>query len=277
MTSMNEHDRLAVMAYVDGELPAADADAFDARLAREPALADAVARERTLRASLQSAYAPVLDEPMPAGLLDLLAIPDAAAKAPPVHLVAAPAAAANEALPAGASDAARAALPRAQRWGWPQFGAMAASLVLGVLFGARLIGAPHAAGGDTLALGVAPDGAITAQGGLRTALEQDVAGTVLDPNAKVGVGLTFRDHAKQYCRTFTLDGESAGIACRQSGGWVVAHLEHGRNARAGEQGGYRTAASPLSPTLLQAVDAMRDGDTLDAAGEASAKAAGWKP
>ncbi|MFL6627227.1 MAG: anti-sigma factor family protein [Vitreoscilla sp.] len=275
MTSINETDRLAVMAYVDGELPPADADAFDARLAQEPALADTVARERALRAQLQSAYAPVLDEPMPAGLLDLLAIPDAAAKAPPVHLVAAPAAA-NETLAAGASDAVRAALPRAQRWGWLQFGAMAASLVLGVLFGARLLGPQHATG-DTLALGVAPDGAITAQGALRTALEQDVAGTVLDPNAKVGVGLTFRDHAKQYCRTFTLDSESAGIACRQSGGWVVAHLEHGLNARAGEQGGYRTAASPLSPTLLQAVDAMRDGDTLDAAGEAAAKAAGWKP
>jgi len=279
MSRLNETDRVAVMAYVDGELLPADADAFDARLAHEPALADAVARERALRTRLQSAYAPVLDEPMPAGLLDLLAIPDAAAKAPPVHLVAAPApaAAANEALPAGANDAARAALPRAQRWGWPQFGAIAASLVLGVLFGARLSGAPHASSGDALALAVAPDGAITAQGGLRTALEQDVAGTVLDPNAKVGVGLTFRDHARNYCRTFTLDSESSGIACRQSDGWVVAHLEHGHNARSGEQGGYRTAGSKLSPTLLQAIDAMRDGDTLDAAAEASAKAGGWKP
>ena len=279
MSALNEPDRIAVMAYVDGEMPPEDIALFEPRLALEPALAQAVARERTLRASLQSAYAPVLDEPMPPALLDLLAIPDAAAKAAPVHLVAAPApaAASNEALPAGTNDAARAALPHARRWAWPQFGAMAASLVLGVLFGARLF-APHpAAGGDTLALAVASDGAITAQGALRSALEQDVAGTVLDPNARVGVGLTFRDHAKQYCRTFTLDSASSGIACKQPGGWVVAHLEHGRNAPAGEQGGYRTAASPLSPTLLQAIDAMRDGDTLDAAGEAAAKAKGWKP
>lgn len=279
MSALDEHDRIAVMAYVDGEMPADDVALFEPRLALEPALADAVARERALRASLQSAYAPVLDEPMPASLLDLLAIPDAAAKAATIHLVAAPApaAAANEALPAGANDAARAALPHARRWAWPQFGAMAASLVLGLLFGARWL-APHPApGGDTLALAVAPDGAITAQGALRGALEHDVAGTVLDPNAKVGVGLTFRDHAKQYCRTFTLDSESSGIACRQADGWVVAHLEHGRNARAGEQGGYRTAASALSPTLLQAIDAMRDGDTLDAAAETAAKAKGWKP
>ena len=277
MSSINEQDRIAVMAYVDGELPPEDVAAFDARLALEPALAGAVARERALRASLRSAYAPVLDEPLPPGLLDLLALPADAAKEAPVHLVAAPAPAANEPLPTGANDAHRAALPHARRWSWPQFGAMAASLVLGVLLGTRAL-APHApAGGDTLALNVAPDGAITAQGALRTALEQDVAGTVLDPNAKVGVGLTFQDRARQYCRTFTLDAASSGIACKQADGWVVAHLEHGRNARSGEQGGYRTAASPLSPTLLQAIDAMREGDTLDAAGEAAAKAKGWKP
>lgn len=277
MSALNEHDRIAVMAYVDGEMPSEDIARFEPRLALEPALADAVARERALRTRLQSAYAPVLEEPLPAGLLDLLAIPDAAAKAAPLHAVPGPAPAANEPLPSGANDAARAALPPSRRWAWPQFGAMAASLALGVLFGARLLAPQHATSGDTLALAVAPDGAITAQGALRSALEQDIAGTVLDPNAKVGVGLSFRDHARQYCRTFTLDSASSGIACRQADGWVVAHLEHGRNAREGEQGGYRTAASPLSPTLLQAIDAMRDGDTLDAADETAAKARGWKP
>ena len=67
MNALTDIDRLAVMAWVDGELPPADQAAFDARLAREPALASAVARERALRASLQAAYAPVLDEPVPAG------------------------------------------------------------------------------------------------------------------------------------------------------------------------------------------------------------------
>ena len=116
MTALTEQDRIAVMAWVDGELPPAERAAFDARLAHEPALASAVARERTLRASLQSAYAPVLDEPVPAGLLDLLAMPDAAA--------------ANDPLPVGANDAHRAALAHARRWHWLEWGTMAASLVL---------------------------------------------------------------------------------------------------------------------------------------------------
>ena len=269
MSDDTEGDRILAMAYVDGELPPADHAAFEIRLAHEPALAGAVARERALRTRLQSAYAPALDEPVPAALLDLLAMPGPAPAIAPV--------AANDAVAQGANDAHRAALPHARRWAWPQFAAMAACLVLGVLFGTRVL-APHpSTGGDTLALGVAADGAITAQGALRDALEQDVAGTVLDPNAKVGVGLTFRDHAKDYCRTFTLDSSSSGIACRQRDGWVVAHIEHATNAREGEAGAYRTAASPLSPALLQAIDAMRDGDTLDAAAEAAAKARGWKP
>ena len=277
MSTLDEPDRIAVMAYVDGEMPPAEAAVFEPRIAREPALADAVARERALRERLQSAYAPVLDEPMPAGLLDLLAIPGDAAPSPPLQAVAAPAPAANDALPPGASDARRAALPAARRWAWPQFAAMAACLVLGIAIGPRVLAPRAPAAGDALALDVAPDGAITAQGALRDALERSVGGTVLDPNAKVGVGLTFRDRAKQYCRTFTLDSASSGIACRQAEGWVVAHLEHARNAREGEAGGYRTAASPLSPTLLQAIDAMRAGDTLDAEDEKAAQAKGWKP
>jgi anti-sigma factor RsiW len=270
MNELTQDDRIAAMAYVDGELAPPELAAFEARLALEPALAAAVARERVLRASLAAAYAPALAEPVPAALLDLLAMPAPASQA----------AAANEPITVGANDLHRARLPHARRWQWPEWGAMAASLVLGVVFGARVL-APHpATGGDTLALGVASDGAVTAQGALRDALEQHVAGIVLDPNSPVVVGLTFRNHDKQYCRTFTLDNASSGIACKRSEGWVVAALEHSMSAPANAASGagaYRMAASPFSPALLQAIDAMRDGDTLDAPAEKAAQAKGWKP
>jgi anti-sigma factor RsiW len=273
MTALTDTDRLAVMAYVDGELPPPDFAAFDARLAHEPALAGAVARERALRARLQQAYAPVLDEPVPAGLLDLLAMPDEGPARSPVAVDVA----ANDPIPTSSNDAYRAALAPARRWHWREWGAMAASLVLGIVFGARLL-APHpaAGGAQTVALSVASDGAVTAQGALRDALEQRVAGTVLDPNSNIAVGLTFRNHARAYCRTFMLDNASSGIACKQADAWVVANLEHAAGVPAGATGAYRTAASPYSPTLLQAVDALREGDTLDAAAETAAKAKGWK-
>jgi hypothetical protein len=108
-----------------------------------------------------------------------------------------------------------------------------------------------------------------------------VAGIVLDPNSPVAVGLTFRNHAKQYCRTFTLDNASSGIACKQPEGWVVAALEHVAAApgaaASGAGSAYRMAASPLSPALLQAIDALREGDTLDAAAEKAAQGKGWRP
>jgi anti-sigma factor RsiW len=268
MSDLDDTDRLDAMAYVDGELAPADVAAFETRLAHEPALAGAVARERALRASLASAYSPELDEPVPAALLDLLAVPEPAVE--PV--------AANDAVAVGANDAYRGALPHALRWRWAEWGAMAACLVLGVMLGARVLAPRAASGGDTLALGVAGDGAVVAQGALRDALEQHVAGIVLDPNSPVGVGLTFRNHAKEYCRTFTLDNASSGIACKQADGWVVANLEHApANAASGNAGAYRTAASPFSPALLQSIDAMRDGDTLDAAAEKAAQAKGWRP
>lgn len=273
MNALTEEDFLRVMAYVDGELLPADRPAFTARLAHEPSLAAAVARQRALRETLQSAYAPVLDEPVPDGLLDLLAMPDAE----PAPL----SRAANDPVAIGRGDAHRAGLPHAQRWHWRQWGAMAACLVLGVLFGTRVLAPGVSSGGHALALATGDNGTLTAQGPLREALEQRTGGGGDKTASDVAVGLSFRNHAQQYCRTFALAGASSGIACKQDDGWVVASLAHDTGTAPASAtlatGTYRTAASPFSPALLQAVDALRDGDTLDAAAEAAARAKGWKP
>jgi hypothetical protein len=273
MNTMTDDDCLAVMLYVDGEMLADERAAFDARLAQEPALAGAVAREQALRAKLDAAYAPVLGETVPGGLLDLLALHE---PAPVVTLVAA-----NDAASVGGNDAHRARLPHASRWSWPQWGAMAASLALGVLLGARVLAPVAAPSIDTsVALATTDSGAITAQGALHEALEQRIGGGGDKTMSAVAVGLSFRNQAQQYCRTFTLAGATAGIACKQDDGWVVAHLEHKTIASDAPStltnGSYRTAGSPFSPALLQAVDDMREGETLDANGEAAARAKGWK-
>ena len=64
---MNDRD-LTVAAYVDGELDTAARARFEADMARDPSLADAVAAQRRLRARLAAAYDPVLSEPVPPAL-----------------------------------------------------------------------------------------------------------------------------------------------------------------------------------------------------------------
>ena len=205
---------------------------------------------------------------------------------------------------------------------------MAASVVLGAVLGARALApstpdasvsasagatagtgtgigagtatAPRAAADMRAALAVDANGGLTAQGRLRDALEQRVAGAQADQDG-VAIGLSFRDRSQQYCRTFSLADalpesgaipSSDGIACKEAGQWRIANLERApaavvppaatsasssAQALGAEALGYRAAASAFSPTLLQAVDALRAGNTLDGAAETAAKAGGWRP
>jgi anti-sigma-K factor RskA len=91
-----------VMAYVDGEMEASAAAAFEADMANDVDLAAEVQQQRRLRARLAAAYAPVLDEPVP------------------MRLAAAASAANDRGRPA---------------FGRPQWAAMAACLAVGVLAG----------------------------------------------------------------------------------------------------------------------------------------------
>jgi len=60
------------MAYADGELGAIDAKRFEARMAQEPVLAEAVAAHQSLRARMSAAFAPIADAPVPDRLATML-------------------------------------------------------------------------------------------------------------------------------------------------------------------------------------------------------------
>jgi hypothetical protein len=62
-----------LIAYVDGELDAAERARFEAEMAGDPALARAVERHRSLAARVNAAYASVLDERIPPQLLAVAA------------------------------------------------------------------------------------------------------------------------------------------------------------------------------------------------------------
>jgi anti-sigma factor RsiW len=241
-------DTELLMAYVDGELTPEQAAQVEAAIAADPAIADAVARQFALRRSLGEAYAPVLDEPVPEALTRMLRPSDAEAG----NVVT---------LPARAAPAPR------SRWGVPQWAAMAASLLIGVAVSQWVSKSDGA-------LLRTEGGALVAGAELANGLEQQLASSP-QPGAAVAVGLTFRDAAGHYCRSFSVEGSQplAGLACRESSGdWKVPMVVES-TAQAGE---LRQASTAIPAAVLAEATARMSGDPLDAAEERKARDAGWR-
>lgn len=242
-----------LMAYVDGELDAAGIAAVEQAMHADPELATAVAQARLLRERIGQAYAAVLDEPVPARLLAAASGTSGAAAADSRTVV-----------PLQSARSLRAAPVRS--WRWPQWTALAASLVLGVLISPWLRPDAGPAMLDTAG------GTLLAGGELARTLDTRLASE--GAAGPVSVGLSFRAGDGRYCRTFALapPHSLAGLACREGDGWRVSAL--GEAASAGGQ--LRLAASALPPAVLAEVDARLDGEPLDADGERIARAARWR-
>jgi len=248
MSNGVDESMMAVLhAYVDGELDGPARADFEARLRQDPALQRVLVREQRLHEALGLAYAPVLDEPLPARLTDLLTKPQAAVL-----------------------SIAQARAERGQGFGrtWSYWGGIAASLVLGVVLGRQLLPpSPDA----NLALAV--DGSLAAQAGLAMALDEQLSGQRL---GAITPGLSFVAKGGAYCRSFVSEGDSAsaGLACRDGAQWRLRQLLP-LPAAPGGSPQFRTAATALPAELLQRIDELREGDTLDAEAERQARARGW--
>ena len=237
----------SLMAFVDGELDAAQRAAVEHALAGDAVLQARVAKLQAQRRRVSAAYAPVLDEPVPDRLAALLAIAPSTPSAAVVNL--------GEVR---AERARRRSIP-----GWAQWGGMAASLVLGVLLGGLLAGR----GGDT-SFSVR-DGRLVAGAPIEQALSTQLAST---SGAAVAVQLSFVDRGGAYCRTFST-AAVAGLACRRDGQWVVETLA---TAESTTDGVVRQAATSLPRAVLDAVDQRIAGDALDAERERQARDRGWR-
>jgi hypothetical protein len=235
-----------LMAYADGELDAPTRAALEAAMAQDPQLGQRIARHRALRARLQAAFEPVLAEPLPERLL----------------------ASAGNAAPTRRGQVLELRRPP-PRWSWPQWAAIAASLVLGAVLAPLLWRAP------TGASIVNRDGQMLAGGALAQALNGQLAAS--PPGASpVQIGVSFRARGGEYCRTFVLRERSAlaGLACRERSDWRLLALAQAEVPPAGARG-YRPAASTLPPAVARAMDDLIEGEPLDARGEAAARARGW--
>jgi hypothetical protein len=249
-----------LMAYVDHELDPAIAAEIDAACAQDAQLAARIERHRRLRVAVHATYAPALAEPVPDRLLSLARGAGAPAAAP-----------ASNVVDLAAARAARAdTMPR--RAQWRVWGALAASLAVGVWIGSALMRealAPR----ETFA---AAGGHLIARGAVAQALDQQLASTQTG-TAAVRVGVSFESREGLYCRTFTLrDPAVGGLACRSGPDWRVQTIA--QTGTEGEQpGGFRMAGSALPEAVLRSVDQMIRGAPLDAAAERAAQQRGWKP
>lgn len=227
-------DPETVAAFVDGELDDLTARRIEREAATDAALAAEIARHRVLKARLTAHYAPIAEEAVPDRLRSLLAVDGKV----DTSLV-------------DRRDARRARF-RGIHWG-----AIAASLVLGLTIGLR----PWMPAAD-----VATDGGtLIAAGALAEALDTQLASNQ-PGDAAVRIGLSFEDKAGRYCRTF--EGQAlGGIGCRVGGHWQLDRTMTGQAS-----GDYRQASSD---ELAGAAVAMMRRGPLDAVGERAARDAGW--
>lgn len=242
-----------LMAYVDGELDAPAQAHVEAAVAADPALAARVRAQRQLRASLQRAFDPVLDEPLPERLAVLSGISQPAAVA--------------------SLDAARERREERlrPRWSWREMSAVAATLVMGVLLG------PYVMRASQPLPFVSEGGRVVAIGALQTALFSQLSGSAPKDEDSPTIGMSFRTANGQLCRTFAMNLGPAGLACRERGDWVVEVLARNPRPRDGSApDGYRQAGTPFPDVIRQAVEARIDGEPLDTAQEKQMASRNWR-
>ncbi|WP_342114147.1 anti-sigma factor [Pseudoduganella sp. OTU4001] len=242
-----------LMAYADGELDEVTRRAVEEAMRKDAALAHRVAQHKAMRANVFAAYAPIAEEAVPPRLAQPLR------QATVVSLDSVRAR--REAEQQAARKAAR-----GRGWSWPEWGALAAMLMVGVLAGHYGMGMLPIDHGETVA---SRDGVLQAQGRLATALEQQQGGS----GGPVRIGTSFLSQEGTYCRSFMTAQDMAGLACKQGGVWKVQLAL--QNQGKGPQGEYRQAGAEMPPQVLEAIDQRISGQPLDAKAEQEALQRKW--
>lgn len=238
-------DEATIMAYVDGECDAVTVKRIEKAMAIDAGLAEQVGKARALRDKLAAFYAPVAEEAVPDRLTAML--------------TSAAATNVDSSFTARKTDQEHAKRQR-RGMGVAQWGAMAATLALGVVVGQFGL----ADGSDSP---FAQDGsALVASGPLANALEKQLASAQPD-DSDYRIGLTFRAKTGNICRSFTGEAVS-GIGCREGQQWKMVSTLPG-----GSESDYRQASSSAVNTI--AADLMADAP-VDAETERKLLESGWK-
>lgn len=242
-----------LMAYADGELDEVTCRALEDAMRKDVSLAHRVAQYKAMRASVFAAYAPVAEEAVPPRL------------AQPLRQATVVSLDSVRARREAEQQAARKA-SRGRHWSWPEWGALAAMLMVGVLAGHYGMGLLPIDDGETIA---SRNGVLVAQGRLATALDLQLGGS----GGPVRIGTSFLSQDGVYCRSFMTAQDMAGLACRQGAMWKVQMAL--QNPAKGQQGEYRQAGAEMPPQVLEAIDQRISGQPLDAKAEQEAVQRKW--
>lgn len=223
-------------AWLDGELDPSVAAEIEAQVAANPQLRRVAEQHRALGARLKGAFDPIAAAPIPERLHA------------PIRL-------STQIVDFAAGKRAR-SMPSL-----PQWAAIAATLVLGVLLGTQL---PQQGGAPVQVQG----GKLYATSALNTALNSELASA---PTGEVRIGLSFRDQAGAICRSFT-GSTGSGLACRDGTRWQITGLFA---APEGQASNYRMAAG-MDPNLASLVDSTMAGEPFDTAQEKAARNRHWQ-
>jgi len=246
--------RETLMAYVDGELAPDEERRVVAELAKDPTLNAYVEQQKELAAKLRSAFAPVLEEPIPARIERAVRETKIPSHPPALLLVS-----------------------RLQRmWGntgrasstWIPAGALAAGLALGIVLAGSFDSGTN--------LGTT-GGTPVAQGELARVLTAELASEQTpDTMSAARIGVSFMNKDGAYCRSFKtragVRGAMAGIACLTDGDWQIAALA---SAAPRETSGFTTAAGEMPANVRGVLNEMISGDPLNAEQERAARDQGW--
>ncbi|MDY7540162.1 hypothetical protein QN372_06240 [Undibacterium sp. RTI2.1] len=272
-----------LMAFADGELDAETRATIQAAILQDADLAQRVGHHQAIRNDVFAAFAPIVDEPVPARL-KLAATQTTSPSASAAIKTS------NNVLQFNAAKNKDALKKPTSGWSWQQLGGLAAMLIVGVV-----VGKFGWQDGTSLSPNLSPNGGmlasvngqVTAQGKLAQALTQQLASApAADSTVKIGV--SFLSKEGQFCRSFLAeDGTQnpgfSGLACKQKTGndWQIAVLAQtdkpaASSGQTGQSGQYRQAAAEMPAAVLQAIDQRIADQALDAAAERAAQQHAWR-
>lgn len=239
---MREFTDEAVILFVDGGMTGDELAAFEARLASDVALAERVSAHRWMVRQIVAAYGSPPDEVVDGPLLDRLGL--------------------NEGNVLPFTGIRKLKFARAVSWSVGT-GALAASLVIGVMVGQSML-----APANGVILG--SNGKLLASGELSERLSDQLTGE----HGPVQIGVSFRTE-DGVCRTFHIQQGASGLGCREGERWIVPIMV-ADNPNPNGPTEYSLAGSDIAPFVMAEVDRRIKGEPLSTTKEKQVQKNGWK-